>query len=146
MNKLVSNKKGKRIIAVALGLTFSVAVVLIAASAGGDVQSQAGSAGEPAAAAQPQLRTVLVSEAQLPEPSVPGSPLHTLRVSGPAPDRPSAARVLTDEDCAADASGISRCLNRIRLADGDTLSVRHPHRMMEVPCLSPGERISVRPV
>lgn len=145
MNKLARKKKGKRILAVALGLTFSVAVVLVAASAGGDGPSQAGSVDEPAAAAQAEPRTVLVSDVRPPQPSLPGSPLHALRVSGSLPDRRSEATVLTDEDCAPDARGISRCLNRIRLAGGGTLSVRHPHRMMEVPCLSPGERVSIQP-
>jgi hypothetical protein len=53
--------------------------------------------------------------------------------------------VLSDEDCAADAMGISNCLNRIRLEDGRTIAVRHPHDMREVPCLAPGEPVRVVP-
>ena len=53
--------------------------------------------------------------------------------------------VLTDEECGADLSGISNCLNRIELSDGRELSVRHPHDMHQVPCLAPGERVNVVP-
>jgi hypothetical protein len=52
--------------------------------------------------------------------------------------------VLTDEQCQPDAAGVSHCLNTIRLTSGQTIAVRHPHRMSEVPCLAPGERVTVR--
>lgn len=145
MNKPVSDKAGKRILAAALGLTFTAAVELAVSFAGDGGPAHPGSAAEPTAAAQPERRTVLVSDDRIPEPSLPGSSLRALRVSGSLPGRPSAARVLTDEDCAPNAQGLSRCLNRVRLAGGGTLSLRHPRRMMEVPCLSPGERIAIRP-
>lgn len=55
-------------------------------------------------------------------------------------------RVLTDESCTPDKYGISHCLNKIELANGMTLVVRHNHNMMNDPCLSPGERIRVEPL
>jgi hypothetical protein len=51
--------------------------------------------------------------------------------------------VLTDEDCAAGEHGISHCRNTLRLPDGKTLTVRNPHRMSEVPCMTPGETVRV---
>ncbi len=61
------------------------------------------------------------------------------------PARGVPAEVLTDEDCAPDSSGISHCRNALRLEDGRTIVVRHPHDMRQVPCLTPGERVVVRP-
>jgi len=91
------------------------------------------------------LRTLVVSARQAePAPSRPGRNLHALLVSGPLPRATTTAIVLADEDCAPDAAGVSNCLNRLRLADGRLLNVRHPHRMAEVPCLSPGERVNLR--
>ena len=141
----MSKKTVKTLLAAAaLGAPLAVVVAVVATS-GGKGPPHAGSAAEVAESWQPERRTVLVSGARMPRPSPEGSRLHALRVSGHMPSRPSAATVLTDEDCAPDARGISRCLNRVRLASGETLSVRHPHRMMSVPCLSPGERVTVQP-
>ena len=39
------------------------------------------------------------------------------------PTRGAPAEVLTDEDCAPDASGMSRCRNVLRLQDGRTIPV-----------------------
>lgn len=55
------------------------------------------------------------------------------------------ARVLTDTRCAPDAMGVSHCLNRMQLADGTSITVVHDHRMMDMPCLSPGERVVLTP-
>lgn len=49
--------------------------------------------------------------------------------------------VVTDENCAPDADGVSHCRNDIRMANGKTVRVQHDHRMHEVPCLVPGERV-----
>ena len=95
---------------------------------------------------QEQERTVLVSSERMPAPSAPGSVLHALLVSGAVPGSTTRATVLSDRDCAPDARGVSRCVNAMRLQDGRTLTVRHPHRMMNVPCLEPGERVRVRRV
>ena len=55
------------------------------------------------------------------------------------------ARVLSDTRCTPDAHGVSHCLNRLRLADGRTVTVVHDHRMATMPCLSPGEHVSLTP-
>jgi len=55
------------------------------------------------------------------------------------------ALVLTDTRCAPDARGVSHCLNRLRLSSGRVVTVVHDHRMMDMPCLSPGERVTVSP-
>ena len=93
--------------------------------------------------AMSQERTVLVSSERMPAPSVPGSVLHALRISGVVPGSMTRATVLSDRDCAPDARGVSRCVNAMRLSTGRVLAVRHPHRMMNVPCLEPGERVRV---
>ncbi|MGZ4137590.1 MAG: hypothetical protein ACXVPX_08475 [Actinomycetota bacterium] len=62
-----------------------------------------------------------------------------------SPAGPMMATVLSDANCAPDADGVSHCLNRLRLDSGSELTVRHNHRMIEVPCLSPGERVLVEP-
>jgi hypothetical protein len=59
---------------------------------------------------------------------------------GTVPPHAVQARVLTDEDCAPDAAGVSHCLNRFDVA-GVEIAVRHSHRMHEVSCLSPGELV-----
>jgi hypothetical protein len=52
--------------------------------------------------------------------------------------------VLTDENCAADADGVSHCLNRVTFetptGTGEAV-LRHHHRMAEEPCLSPGQSL-----
>ena len=63
---------------------------------------------------------------------------------GRMPMRATSATVLTDTDCGADQNGISHCRNAIRLESGELIVVRHDHRMMNDPCLQPGERVRVR--
>jgi hypothetical protein len=97
-----------------------------------------------AAAPDVALRTLVVSPRHSdPVPSRPGRTLHARLTGGRMPRAAITAVVTSDEDCAPDAAGISNCLNRLRLADGTRLAVRHPHRMAEVPCLSPGERVKL---
>jgi hypothetical protein len=55
------------------------------------------------------------------------------------------AVVLTDTRCNPDQIGVSHCLNRIRPAHGKTILVVRNHRMMDMPCLSPGEHIFLSP-
>jgi hypothetical protein len=55
------------------------------------------------------------------------------------------ATVLTDTRCNPDSYGVSHCLNRMRLANGQTITVVHNHRMMDMPCLDPGEHVVVTP-
>jgi len=65
------------------------------------------------------------------------------RVRGSVPRTATIATVRTDEDCAPDAAGVSHCLNRLELPGGRKLVVRHLHRMADVPCMTPGERVRV---
>ena len=65
---------------------------------------------------------------------------------GKLPATPTTAKVLTDTNCAADRNGISHCSNILRLASGRAITVRHDHSMMNDPCLSPGERVRIRPL
>ena len=90
-------------------------------------------------------RTLLVGREQ-PPPSRPGPLLHGRLVAGAMPHATTDGTVLSDEDCGADAMGISNCLNRIRLADGSEIAVRHPHDMREIPCFAPGEPVRVVPM
>jgi hypothetical protein len=46
--------------------------------------------------------------------------------------------VLSDENCTPDSQGISHCLNRLSYGSGE-ITVRHTHKMADVPCLQPGE-------
>ncbi|HZQ15726.1 MAG TPA: hypothetical protein VFA82_03035 [Gaiellaceae bacterium] len=55
------------------------------------------------------------------------------------------ATILTDTRCTPDMMGVSHCLNRMRLANGETITVVHNHRMMDMPCLDPGEHVVVTP-
>lgn len=122
------------------------AIVLIAAAGSGNSPSPEPVGGLLAGDSAKGPRTVLVSTGPEPAPSRPGTRLHALRLSGPIPSRRSLATVLSDEDCAPDSRGVSHCINRMRLANGRVLTVRHPHRMMEVPCLARGEHVTVRHV
>ncbi|PQJ35956.1 hypothetical protein BSZ35_16315 [Salinibacter sp. 10B] len=84
-------------------------------------------------------RTVVVNLTDTP--STTGE-LHATLVSGELSSGAHEATVLSDRDCAPDANGISHCLNELAL--GDTrITVRHHHRMNEIPCLRPGETVTV---
>ena len=72
-----------------------------------------------------------------------GNTAQVVLVAGNAPKHPVSARVLTDANCSPDSAGVSHCLNMLRLADGRTITVRHDHNMMLVPCLSPGETVEL---
>lgn len=137
----------KRLLAVVLLLAVLVggAVALLARD---DVTTAP--AGERAVAFDPHgaeietVRSLVVSRTQPPA-SRPGVLLHGRLVEGPMPNTATEGTVLTDEDCGADFRGVSNCLNRIRLADGREIAVRHPHAMADVPCLAPGEPVHVVP-
>jgi hypothetical protein len=81
--------------------------------------------------------------AREPAPSAHAVHMRALLVAGALPERAATATVLTDEDCAPDHRGVSHCRNKLRLPDGRTITVRHPHRMMDVPCMTPGEKVRV---
>jgi hypothetical protein len=69
-------------------------------------------------------------------------PLMTTLVRGQYPDGATHATVRSDENCAADAEGVSHCLNELDLG-GTTIVVQHHHKMSLTPCLTPGETVDV---
>lgn len=64
--------------------------------------------------------------------------------AGQLPDGITTATVLTDTSCAADADGVSHCLNDLKVGD-TVVTVQHHHQMHSVPCLSPGETVTLMP-
>lgn len=100
--------------------------------------------GEDLPAPESGLRTVLVSTTRPEAASSPEGPLHASLIDGEAPIAATVATVLSDEDCAPDAQGYSHCRNEMEMPGGEVVAVRHVHRMTEVPCLYPGERVNVR--
>ena len=136
---------GKRTKGLVLAAALAIAIAatggfLLASSGGGRASGEQASARSGAS----QLRTVLVSTGREPAPSTPGLVLNALRVKGVPPTTRTRATVVSDRNCAPDAQGISRCTNALRVSGNHVLTVRHPHRMMEVPCLEPGERVWVK--
>lgn len=123
---------------VLLALTASAAAIVLAACGGSDGSGTGTGTGTSA-----QERVVLVSPQGPVSPSTPGGVLRVWLLRGEIPATALEARVLSDEECEPDAAGISRCLNRLLMPSGDTLVVRHPHNMQDVPCLSPGEKVQV---
>jgi hypothetical protein len=128
----------------AAGALLLLAVVAAAPNLLGS--GRGGEAGPVARTAPTSMRTLIVSARRSPAPSRPGTTMRALRLSGVVPRTAAVGTVVSDDDCAPDAAGISHCVNRIRMANGRMLSVRHPHRMAEVPCMTPGERVQVRAV
>jgi hypothetical protein len=51
--------------------------------------------------------------------------------------------VETDTNCDPDAQGIFHCHNVIALANGGEIEVVHNHMMMNYPCLSPDQKLSL---
>ena len=131
----------RRMSLLAVALLGASAVVLLAALLSGGSKDTVAPLSEGGAA----VRSVRVSAK--PNDSVSESPhsLRAWRVRGSLPTGPTMATVRTDEDCAPDELGISRCVNKLRLADGSALVLRHPHDMARVPCMSPGEQIRIIP-
>ncbi|HSP72353.1 MAG TPA: hypothetical protein VLN26_08290 [Gaiellaceae bacterium] len=128
-------------------VALAVAGALLLAPRGGESAAPVRVAGAHGAALPPG-RTVAIlpkgSAAVAPaRQGVHGVELVRLR-SGAAPARAVSGTVVTDESCAPDAAGVSHCRNDIRLASGRTISVTHDHPMASIPCLSPGERVTVR--
>ena len=119
----------------------------LAACAGAGSDTGASQEASHAAASLPgqALRMVVVFPGIAPAPSESPTALRAGVVDGEMSSAAVIATVLTDEDCAPDAEGISHCLNELRLPDGAVLTVRHPHDMRLVPCLTPGEQVELRP-
>ena len=128
---------------VAVALAAGAAPLLFGGSADPAPRPPAPVAADPAHTPPADTRVVLVSRT-MPAPSAPGGVVHAALVGGPMPARPTSGVVLTDTECVPDAAGVSHCRNEIRLENGRTLTLRHPHDMSVVPCLSPGEPVLVR--
>jgi hypothetical protein len=138
-----------------LGLLIGVLAGLVLAGCGGgsaalapteasQAQSTSTPQADPHGKALTELRTVVLRTGEI-SPSPPGSVLHTRLMTGAMPADRTTAVVLSDEDCEPDAAGVSHCRNGLLLADGKRLVVRHYHSMSTVPCLSPGEEVTVLP-
>lgn len=128
---------------VTVGVTLAV-LVLAGSALGVERASRSeGVAVDPHGKALPAQRQVRLSDT-MPAPSDYDG-LHAMLVSGTMPSATVQATVLSDEECQPDARGISHCLNRLRLPDGREIQVRHPHDMTVVPCLAPGEHVTLAP-
>ena len=75
-----------------------------------------------------------------------GAQVTTVKLLRGQVTRPMRAIVLTDTRCNPDARGYSHCLNWMRLQTGRRVLVVHTHRMSQMPCLSPGEHVKLRPI
>jgi hypothetical protein len=64
-------------------------------------------------------------------------------IKGSLPASITQVTVRSDENCAPDSQGISHCLNRLSYTGGE-ITVRHTHKMADVPCLQPGEVLQVK--
>ncbi len=120
-----------------------VAGVIVVATASPDTTRSTAVRHDPVVSTD--VRTLVVEPEGTDAISAPGSALVASLLVGSMPGHPMSARVLSDSNCAPDAAGVSHCENVLMLANGDTLTVRHNHRMMDVPCMSPGERMMVTP-
>jgi hypothetical protein len=89
------------------------------------------------------VRTLVVAPMGAETMSSASGPLAASLLHGSVPDQPTMATVVSDAKCTPDPMGVSHCTNMLRMDDGSELSVQHNHRMMDTPCLSPGERVLV---
>lgn len=53
--------------------------------------------------------------------------------------------VLTDENCEKDEEGLSRCSQKVLLANNEEVEFIMPHNMMKHRCLTPGETVEISP-
>jgi hypothetical protein len=119
-----------------------VLVVGLAACGGGQSSPSSSSTGAHATPGDVE-RTVIVYN-HVPTPSPSQVTLHAGLEEGQLPAGPVMAVVLTDEECEPDAQGVSHCRNEVQLPSGKTVVLRHPHDMMQVECLAPGEEVLLR--
>lgn len=64
--------------------------------------------------------------------------------AGQLPEGATTATVLTDTNCEPDADGVSHCLNDLQIGSV-VVTVQHHHQMHSIPCLSPGETVTLMP-
>ncbi len=62
--------------------------------------------------------------------------------TGQVPEGATTATVRSDSNCQPDADGVSHCLNDLQIGNV-IVTVQHHHQMSSVPCLSPGETVSL---
>jgi hypothetical protein len=89
-------------------------------------------------------RTVVIANggAALPNLSATDKLLMTSLVGGQLPSQAMQAVVQTDSNCQPDEHGVSHCLNELAIGSA-TVMVRHHHKMSDVPCLTPGETVTI---
>lgn len=128
-------------------LPLAVATVLVAAGVWGVLERTTADSSPTTEHATPipeTPRTVVVSST-MPLPSSHERRLSAMLETGSMPHEPMMGLVLSDTECAPDTKMISRCRNDVRLADGSTIVLRHPHDMHTIPCLAPGEQVLLVP-
>ena len=98
----------------------------------------------PQASAAPARRTLVVADRGEALPFMSGASglLMASLERGKLPNQPVRATVQSDANCQPDQDGVSHCLNELDIG-GNTVVVRHHHKMSEVPCLTPGEVVDV---
>jgi hypothetical protein len=125
----------------AIALVAGVGITLATLGGGGDGRDYVS---EHPVAVPDTVRTVSVSR-EMPMPSAHARRLSAMLEEGTLRG-PTTAEVMTDTDCTPDEHMVSRCRNELRLPDGSTIVLRHPHDMSKVPCLAPGEQVRLVPL
>lgn len=131
----MTSQLNRRRVVAGSGLLIVLVVTVVALA----LLTRRGSGERPATARSAATRTVTVFRGGEPSPSVTPTVLRVELISGVP--REGNATVLTDEDCTPDDAGISHCRNSLRGDNGAEIVVRHPHDMMKIPCLEPGELV-----
>lgn len=90
----------------------------------------------------PTLRTIVVVPPGIARPTPQGNDILVDLERGAVPAGIHRATVVTDQECAPDANGVSHCLNEMVIGR-TTFAIRHHHNMMEEPCFSPTEQVNV---
>jgi hypothetical protein len=147
IQKHTSSRPGSRLLAgIALGGVLVIVLVVIASQQRPAVTAPASHFVQlsPGNQADSARRTVVIAPggAKLPKPSAPDKLLMTSLVSGELPSQAIQAVVRTDSNCQPDENGVSHCLNELAFGSA-TVVVRHHHKMSEVPCLTPGETVTI---
>ena len=95
-----------------------------------------------AAPGAPRVLVIAPASETLPGTSNPAGLLMANMRAGSLPAGAASATVLTDSNCEPDADGISHCINDLNVG-GTAVTVQHHHNMAQVPCLSPGETVTL---
>ena len=128
--------------AVAIALTVAGGPSRSAASAPPPEPARAPHFVDVAAPGAPRVLVIAPASETLPGTSNPAGLLMANLRAGHLPASAISATVLTDSNCEPDADGISHCLNDLNVG-GAAVTVQHHHNMTQVPCLSPGETVTL---